>query len=280
MTRTYEIIAPDGRTLHVYDTNHAGAGTVLFWHHGTPQTGEPPAPLIPELERRDIRCISYDRPGYGKSAGLQGRNVAAAAADVTVITDALHITEFATIGVSSGGPHALACAALMPGRVTGVVTVASPAPLDAEGLDWFADMAEAAAARVRAGALGRPELEAHLEATGFPVGSLTTSDLTALVADWRWLSLVSEKAMANGFPGIVDDVMSMATAWGFAPSKITIPVLVVHGGSDRIVPSSHGEWLARQLGAAELRLRPGDGHMAVLNSCAGALDWLISLPCW
>lgn len=276
VTRTYEIIAQDGRVLDVYDTGDTGAGSVLFWHHGTPQTGEPPVPLIPEFERHGMRCISYARPGYGKSADLQGRNFAATAADVTVIADALRIAEFATIGVSSGGPHALACAALMPSRVTGVVTVASPAPLDAEGLDWFADMTEAAAAMMRAGTRGRQALEAHLNAMGFPGVVLTISDLSALTADWSWLSLISEQATANGFPGIVGDVLSVTTPWGFVPSKIAIPVLVVHGGNDRIVPSSHAEWLARHLGVAELRLRPADGHVAILNSCAAALDWLSS----
>jgi pimeloyl-ACP methyl ester carboxylesterase len=275
--RTCEIIAPDGRLLHVYDTG-AGAGgdTAVIWHHGTPQTGEPPVPLLPELGRRGIRFVSYDRPGYGRSARFQGRTVASAAADVMAIADALDIAEFATIGVSSGAPHALACAALLPGRVTGVVTVAGPAPFGAEGLDWFADMAEVAAARIRAGARGRQAIEAHLAATGFPAGSMTASDLAALVADWRWLGPASERAMANGLPGIVDDLLSVVRPWGFTLSVISTPVLIIHGGSDRIVPSAHAEWLARHLGAAELWLRPGDGHMAVLTSCTAALDWVIS----
>jgi pimeloyl-ACP methyl ester carboxylesterase len=82
--------------------------------------------------------------------------------------------------------------------------------------------------------------------------------------------------MASGFSGVVDDVLSMVTPWGFRPAEISVPVLVVHGGVDRIVPRAHGEWLADQLGAGELWLRPGDGHIAVLNSCAAALDWLIA----
>src|SRR5260221_8870926 len=222
VSRTCEIIAPDGRTLHVYDAGGAGeaGGTVVIWHHGTPQTGEPPVPLVPELGRRGIRCVSYDRPGYGGSARLPGRNVASAAADVAAIADALHIEEFATIGVSSGGPHALACAAFLPGRVTGVVTVAGPAPFGADGLDWFAGMAEAATARMQAGARGRPAIETPLSAAGFPAGGLTVSDLASLVDDCGWLGAVSERAMANGFPGIVDDVLSMVTPSGFHPSKI------------------------------------------------------------
>jgi pimeloyl-ACP methyl ester carboxylesterase len=279
MARTYEITAPDGRMLHVYDSGDAGVGSdaVVIWHHGTPQTGEPPAPLLPVLGRRGIRCISYDRPGYGTSARHHGRDVASAAADVAAIAEALDIEEFATVGVSSGGPHALACAALLPGRVTAAVTVAGPAPIGADGLDWFAGMATAVSARMHAGLRGRVAIEAHLNSRGFATDGFTMSDLTAIVEDWRWLGEVSEQAMASGFPGAVDDVLSMVTPWGFRPSAIGAPVLVVHGGNDRVVPTAHGEWLAHHLDAAELWLRPGDGHIAVLNSCAAALDWLVAL---
>jgi len=278
MARTYEIVAPDGRTLHVYDTGDAEveSDAVVIWHHGTPQIGEPPGPLVSALGQCRMRCVSYDRPGYGGSAPHHGRDVASAAADVAAIADALGIEEFATVGVSSGGPHALACAALLPGRVTGAVNVAGPAPFGADGLDWFAGMADAAAARMHAGLRGRVAIETHLSSTGFAADGLTLSDLTALVDDWRWLGAISQQAMASGFRGVVDDVLSMVTPWGFRPSEISAPVLVVHGGDDRIVPSAHGEWLAHHLDVAELWLRPGDGHIAVLNSCAAALNWLIA----
>jgi pimeloyl-ACP methyl ester carboxylesterase len=277
MVRTCEIIAPDGRILQVYDTGDAemDSGKVLIWHHGTPQIGEPPMPLVPAFGHRRMRCVSYDRPGYGGSAPWHGRDVASAAADVAVIADALEIEEFATIGISSGGPHALACAALLPGRVTGVVSVAGPAPFAAEGLDWFAGMGDAATARMRAGARGRAAIETHLGSVGFAADIPTMSDLAALVKDWSWLGDVAQQAVAGGFRGAVDDVLSMVTPWGFRPSEISAPVLVVHGVDDPVVPSAHSKWLAGHLDAAELWLRPGDGHVGILTSCAAALDWLI-----
>ena len=89
-----------------------------------------------------IRLISYDRPGYGGSSRYRGRSVADAAADVDRIADALGLDAFAVVGRSGGGPHALACAALLNGRVTrtaGLVSVAHP---DADELDWFDQMTE------------------------------------------------------------------------------------------------------------------------------------------
>jgi hypothetical protein len=41
-----------------------------------------------------------------------------------------------------------------------------------------------------------------------------------------------------------------------------------------MVPSSHGEWLVRRTPAAELRLRPDDGHVSVLTVAEAALGWL------
>ncbi|HEX5849276.1 MAG TPA: alpha/beta fold hydrolase, partial [Rubrobacter sp.] len=130
MVRETNVEAGDGRTLHAYDTGTAGMDgrLVVFWHHGTPNTGAPPEPLFEAADRLGIRWLSYDRPGYGGSTSRKDRNVASAAADVSDVADALGITRFAVMGHSGGGPHALACAALLPERVLGVVSVSGLAP--------------------------------------------------------------------------------------------------------------------------------------------------------
>ena len=89
----------------------------VVWHHGTPNVGTPPEPLLPASAERGIRWVSYDRPGYGGSTPHPGRDIASAAADVEAIADALGIDRFAVLGHSGGGPHALACAALLGDRV-------------------------------------------------------------------------------------------------------------------------------------------------------------------
>jgi len=100
----------DGRTLHMYDVSADGAGARLavFWHHGTPNIGAPPEPLLPAAAQRGIRWVSYDRPGYGGSTPHPGRDAASAAADVSSIADALGIGQFAIMGHSGGSAHALA----------------------------------------------------------------------------------------------------------------------------------------------------------------------------
>jgi pimeloyl-ACP methyl ester carboxylesterase len=89
-----------------------------------------------------MRLLSHGRPSYGGSTPQPGRNVASAACDVAQIVDALGIERFAVMGASGGGPHALACAGLLPGRVTSVASLAGLAPFDADGIDWYAGMAD------------------------------------------------------------------------------------------------------------------------------------------
>ena len=111
MTTATLVPLPDGRVLRAYDVPGDDTRLTVFWHHGTPNVGTPPEPLLPMS--REIRWISYDRPGYGGSTPHPGRDVASAAGDVAAIADALGVDRFAVLGHSGGGPHALACAALL-----------------------------------------------------------------------------------------------------------------------------------------------------------------------
>jgi pimeloyl-ACP methyl ester carboxylesterase len=73
---------------------------------------------------------------------------------------------------------------------------------------------------------------------------------------------------------MVDDDLAGVARWGFDPGQVRPPVLFLHGAQDRMVPSSHGEWLARRTPSAELWLRPDDGHVSVLDAAEAALGWL------
>jgi pimeloyl-ACP methyl ester carboxylesterase len=265
----------DGRTLHIYDAwADGGARLAVFWHHGTPNLGAPPDPLLPAAAQRGIRWVSYDRPGYGGSTPHPGRDLAAAAADVAGIADALGIGQFAVMGHSSGSGYALACGALLAERVLGVVGVAGLAPFHAEGLDWFAGMGAAGAADLRAAAQGRAALEDHLAATDFDPEQFTPADHAALAGAWSWLGEVAGQALEGGLGGMVDDDLATVAPWGFYPGQVRPPVLLLHGGQDRVAPSSHAKWLASRIPSAELWLRPDDGHISVLNSAAAAMGWL------
>jgi pimeloyl-ACP methyl ester carboxylesterase len=262
----------DGRTVRVYDTGPGAVDTLtVLWHHGSPQTGAPLAPLLTAAAKRHIRLISYGRPSYGGSSPNLGRNVASAAADVAQITDSLGVSRLAVMGASGGGPHALACAALLPDRVTAVVCLAGIAPLT-EDFDWFDGMASADA--LLAAIVGRDERERYAAVEEFDPNSFVEADWTALAGPWS--SLGDDVGVANeaGPDGLIDDDVALASPWGFDPAEIAVPVLLVQGGKDHVVPPAHADWLLRRCADAELWLRPNDGHVSVLNACPVAMDWL------
>ena len=267
----------DGRTLHVYDTG-GDSRLVVFWHHGTPNIGLPPEPLFPASDRLGIRWVSYDRPGYGGSTPARGRDIASAAADTAAVADALGIDRFATMGHSGGGSHALACGALLPDRVLGVLSVSGLAPYGADGLDWFAGMSDVGQASLRAAASGRAAKAAYEVSAGDEDPGFIPADHAALDGAWSWFMKVVGPAVEGGPDGLIDDDLAHVNPWGFDPTRTTVPVLFLHGAGDRMVPSSHSQWLATRIPSAELRLTPDDGHISILDSAEPALTWLADPP--
>jgi pimeloyl-ACP methyl ester carboxylesterase len=259
--------------LRVYDSGGADAADAftVVWHHGSPQTGSLLEPLLSAAARRGIRLLSYGRPSYGGSSPYPGRDVASAAADVAQLADAFGVPRFAVMGASGGGPHALACAALLAERVTGVVCLAGLAPFT-EDLDWFAGMVSDGG--LRAAVAGREARARYAASDEFDEDSFTPADWAALSGAWASLGADAGRAAAAGPDGLIDDDVAFVSPWGFDVTRITAPVLLVHGGQDRIVPPAHADWLMRHSQRSELWFRPQDGHVSILDACPLAMDWL------
>ena len=269
---TMEVRLPDGRIVVVHAAGEPGAPAVL-WHHGSPQTGALLEPVVAAAAEHGLRLAGYGRPGYGGSTPHPGRDVAAAAADVAAIADALGLGRFAVMGASGGGPHALACAALLPERVTAAVTLAGLAPRDRVA-DWFAGMADPGA--LRAATRGRDARAAFAAAPeDFDPSVFTEADWSALDGTWAPLGADAGAAHEAGTGGLIDDDVAFAAPWGFALEDVAVPVLVVHGGEDRMVPPAHADALVRDCPGAELWLRPRDGHVSVLGAIPAALEWIL-----
>ena len=274
--REVDLATADGRVLHAYDVGSTARrdDLVVMWHGGTPNTGAPPEPLFEVAQSLGIRWIGYDRPGYGGSTAHRGATVASAAADASRVASHLSIERFAVFGHSGGGPRALACAAMLPDRVIAAVSVSSPAPWPAAGLDYFAEMSEGISSELRAAAQGRAELEQVLAESEFDPQSFIAADYAALDGSWSWFNGIVQAATANGLDGMIEDDLGTMAPWGFDLAKITAPTLIMHGTGDRLVPSSHAEWLGAHCPSAELRLVPDEGHISVLSSARAALAWL------
>jgi pimeloyl-ACP methyl ester carboxylesterase len=265
----------DGRVVEVADTGEVTPnGDVLVFHNGSPHTGALLDPVVTSAAARGIRVVTYARPSYGQSTPRPGRTVADAARDIETIADALGIGRFLTLGASGGGPHALACAALLPERVAGVATFASPAP-DAAGIDWLAGMQAPGA--LTAARRGREARARFAETDTFDEAIFTPADWAALAGTWEGVGRDAGAAGANGPDGLIDDDVAFAMSWGFDPGEIRCPTILAQGSDDRVIPRQHGEWLARHIAGAELWLRDGAGHVSIMDAIPEALDRLLEL---
>jgi pimeloyl-ACP methyl ester carboxylesterase len=283
--------APDDRKLQVLMSGPA-EGLHLLFHTGTPGGLVPFGSLFEAAASRGIKCVLYARPGYSGSDPEPGRTVADAAGDVAVILDRLGAERFVTAGWSGGGPHALATAALLPGRCLAVATIAGVAPYPADGLDWLAGMADENVAEFDATMKGQAEITAFLEAaaeqlaqvTGDQVaaemgGLASEADREALTADFAdYLAASFRAALKDGIAGWRDDDLAFAKDWGFSLDRLEVPLSIWQGDQDAMVPYGHGRWLAERMPNAQAHLLPGDGHLTlVLNRMGEILDELVAL---
>jgi pimeloyl-ACP methyl ester carboxylesterase len=253
-------------------------------------------PQDAELERQGVRLVTYDRPGYGLSDPHPGRIVADAADDVRAIADALGIETFAVMGRSGGAPHALACAALLPDRVTRVASLVGLAPYDAPDLDWLDGMVELNRQQYGAALLGHgplaeviypqvvamradPEhLARRLEREGSPADRHALRD-----PDYRATFVRSiREAVARSLDGWAADSLAFTRPWGFDPGWIRVPTLLWHSARDVFAPVSHARWLAGQISGALLSLSDDVSHLGAASIQFEAMNWLLdgdgSLP--
>jgi pimeloyl-ACP methyl ester carboxylesterase len=285
---TADLRSADGRRLNV-KTSGDPADHPVFFMHGTPGSR-----LEPFLGRRALRelgvwLISFDRPGYGGSDRREFRAVSDVASDVATIADDLGIGQFAVLGWSGGGPHALACAALLPGRVTRTAALASIAPWDAKGLDWLEDMAGSNVDAYTAAASDPGLLTARLVRDAAKIQADPASHMASLRAEMpepdRQISVDErvDAVLARNFAealrysagGWIDDVLAFVSPWGFDVSDIQVPVLLWHGESDVFSPTGHTRWLAERIPSAFTDIESSSAHFGAVEALPVALSWLV-----
>jgi pimeloyl-ACP methyl ester carboxylesterase len=278
----WRVKAEDGRILVVEDIGDRSGPPVLV-HVGSPNSRHLYGRTVADAAARGLRLISYDRPGYGKSTPRPGRTMADCAADVRAICAALDIERLVTWGPSGGGPHVLACAALLPDLVVAAASLCSPAPYDAEGLDWLAGMGPGAEDDVRLMFGDRDAARAAFAAEREQLLAVSPAELaqqwkeTSPDADLALLTdeaISVQQALADGVEGFYEDNWAQLLPWGFDPAYISVPVLLLHGRRDQSVPVSHGQWLADHITGVEARFYPDEGHELRENHIGHVHAWL------
>jgi pimeloyl-ACP methyl ester carboxylesterase len=285
----HEFTTSDGRRLDLHVEGPEDA-TPLVFHCGTPGSGLPYPALVRSLTERGLRYVSSNRPGYGNSTRQEGRTVASVVADTTEILDSLGTDRAWMLGWSGGGPHALACAAMMADRVLGTALIGCVAPYGADGLDFLAGMGEENIEEFNAALDGPDALIGFKEQAWPEFRSVTAPEIAASLGDLvddvdrssisgefaEWLAGIMQDGLRESYWGWFDDDMAFVRDWGIELATIPGPVHIWQGAHDRMVPFAHGTWLAEHVGGACPHLFDEHGHLTLLvDSLPQILDELI-----
>jgi pimeloyl-ACP methyl ester carboxylesterase len=286
---TRELRLPDGRNL-TYCMYGPEDGKPVLFQFGTPGTRFLAPDRISLLDDIGVRLLVADRPGYGGSTRVPGRNVAQVSADVVALVDHLGWERFAIWGGSGGAPHALGCAAQLGGRITRCASVVGPAPFDADGLDWYHGMSPGNVKEFMLAESGeaayRPLVEqlagdavAAVERGDSPVAddyALPAADRMALTQQFTAPGHLfrTQMAFVGGINGWIDDVIAFTREWGFDITRICAPVSIWYGPDDVLCPRGHTDWLLSHIPGAEAHVLPG-GHLLDVSSLQRLYRWLV-----
>jgi pimeloyl-ACP methyl ester carboxylesterase len=197
-----------------------------------------------------------------------------------------------SIGFSGGGPHTLACAALAPERCLGTASVAGVAPYSAEGLDFLAGMGPENVEEFGLAARGADALTPFLDKEAAALrgvngdqvaaafgGLISGADAAVLTGEFaEELAQGLRGAVRNGIAGWRDDDLAFVADWGFPVVALTGRAAIWQGDQDKMVPFTHGQWLAAHIPGASVHLEPGAGHLTMAVTAIGRiLDDLLDL---
>jgi len=286
----YRRVRIGGADLEIHVSGPADAPSLLVLHLGAPSAATGYPAYTAAAASRGLRLVMYSRPGYGHSDRVSGRSVADEGERTAALADRLGYRSYFVAGLSSGGPPALACAALTPERVRACVTVASPAPPEEIGAAWAEWAGPTGVARREQMLSDRraelvPSYEAAVPAfrrmTARRLSSmpaLTEADRRTNLGDSRVGEGVARgmrRSVLRGIWGWFDDSVAQAGDWGFRVADITTPVVVRHGEQDGIVDVRNGRWLASAIPGAVADIRPEDGHASIADPFDDLVEQLI-----
>jgi pimeloyl-ACP methyl ester carboxylesterase len=265
-------------------------GRLVLWFHGTPGARR----QIPPVGRRaaedlGIRLVTVERPGVGASSPHHYRQVAEVADDITLVVDHLGHDTLAVVGLSGGGPYALACGALLPDRVraVGVLGGVCPSVGDEDAATGVVRLAHHFRHPLQ---LGRRPLglalrglvalapASHAVYHGF--SRLMPPGDRAVLGDPEFEAMFIDDlttAMRRGFGAAAHDAALFGRHWGFHVAEIDVPVRWWHGDADSIVSLADAQATCERIPDVELHVRPGESHLGGLAAADVVLETMSAL---
>ncbi|MEJ2643979.1 MAG: alpha/beta hydrolase [Gammaproteobacteria bacterium] len=287
MIENGEVQLIDGRRLGYAEYGDLRGVPVLYFH-GAPGCSREARLLHAAAPVRELRVIAPDRPGYGRSESCPTSRLGNWPEAVAQLADALGLGSFAVLGVSGGGPYALACAWRLKERVTAAALVCALAPMDSP--EAFRDMAGSERFMLEL-ARRRPGVVRYVVSVltwlirrdpdrFFARIARTTAEPDRRVLERPLvrtvLALSLKEAVRVGAAGLLSDLRNYTRPWEFDPQTVDLPVQLWHGAQDRTVPVQSSRRLARRLPHCRLIELGGEGHYSLpLNHMGEILDGLV-----
>lgn len=290
-TPRHQHLTVDGRNLCFAEWGDP-AGFPVFVLHGTPGGRLNRHPDETKYAEAGARVITYDRPGYGRSDRQRGRVVVDCVRDVVAIADQLGLERFSVSGASGGGPHSLAVAARLGDRVVRARCQVGVMPYGLPDIDFFDGMDPLNVREFGWALAGEDALVPEIEKELKEMGERVAQDPSKLLGDDWGLDDADRAVLARpdfaamlqestadlvrgGSWGWVDDDLAFTRPWGFELTEIEVPVQVVYGSKDVLVPAAHGAWLAANVPGAQEVVEDGEGHLGDPDKIVEETRWLV-----
>lgn len=272
----------DGRDLTYAEYGDA-SGVPALYFHGTPGDHLEGRLWDEAAQAVHVRFIALDRPGYGRSTFHRSRKLTDFPNDVAQLADSLGIDRFAVIGTSGGGPHAQACAAAMPDRLTSATIISGAGSPEAYvgartgirrlfakvGL-WIAPLIGWLVAMWTA--FWAPRARPWMMPRRIDRNVVPRPGVAA-----QWLE-EAQDALRQGGKAMAQDLALFPRPWGFSPRDIRgVPVFIWHGDDDRIVPAEIGRYFAREIPGAHATFFPGEEHLMLVDHAREILAQMASI---
>ena len=264
---------PDGRLLTVWTGGDPGGVPVIYFH-GTPSSRLQAVSGHDAAVRQGVRLIAANRPGYRATPDAPS-SLSSVAEDALALADDLGLDRFAVLGVSGGGPYALACGAFAPERVAAVGVAVGVGPwrlIDPPGTNpedraalelAEAGDSEAALAAFRRSAAGdfasmlELDDEAMMDEFTRPVPE---QERAIFAPQMRALWAADLREALTSYDGYARDNLAWGGDWDLDLAAVSSPTWLWYGDEDQLVPADHGRWLHERITLSTLVIRPGAGH--------------------
>jgi non-heme chloroperoxidase len=249
------ITTKDGTEIYYKDW---GTGPVVTFSHGWPLTADAWDGQLLFLAQNGFRAIAHDRRGHGRSSqSSAGNDMNTYADDLAALIESLGLERVTLVGHSTGGGEVTRYVGRHgTKRVAKMVLMSAVPPLVVQTPANPVGLPLSVFDGLRASLARNPAQFWREFAPPFYGANRPGSKVPQATLDQFW-SLSMQSGLLNAYECIK---AFSETDFSDDLRKIDVPMLVMHGEDDQVVPVNHAERTAKLVKGAKTRIYPGFPH--------------------